>query len=521
MSSLDREILNCLRRIKRRIHRNTIINYMIWGAILALGCGSLISIAGLLLPLYKVHVIVLKVLGTGILVSILVGLTRAPSNNKAARLADSLGLRERLATSMEFIGVEEGFAVIQKKDTLNKLKVLNYKEGLCFRVEKRQLVLGIIFCAIIFGSMAIPAPAKSKAEEKYKFEIIQEKKVESIDKVEKEIKKDTILSEEDKKELLDNLNALRQEIKEAKSISEIDNSLTKFQIKMDIMQSKYDNKDLNNLASGLSRNEATAGLANAIERSDKAAIDNEIKQLPEALKNASEQEQKKIAENFADMAKNTGDEGLKKSLNEIAQKLVENNPDKMKELADSLGNFNNSVQENVDKKLAKNELKGIKEDFMPETSTGNKDPQDDSQKGEAGGGQGTGTDNQVKPEQGKSPEGGSTSNEGQPGSGNGSSSEGSPSQGEKPNAGEGLNKPKDDNSNKGESVYVPSTGEEGGSGEIIKEGSLPPPTEPAKPQSLDKVIGKYKEKAYENMNSYVIPEAMKDIIKSYFSALEQ
>ena len=408
--------------------------------------------------------------------------------------------------------MEEGFAVIQKKDTLKKLKVLDYKEGLTFSVKKRQIILVLIFSFIIMGSMLIPTPAKSKAETKYKFEIMQEQKLTSIEKVEKDIKKNSVLSEEDRKELLDNLTSLKAEVKEAKSVSDIDNSLTKFQIKMDSMKEKYKENDLDNLTSGLSRSETTAALSQAMEKGDKEAINNEIKKLPEALKNATEEEQKKVAQNFADMAKNTDNEELKKSLIEMAQKLAGDNPDKLKELAGSLDSFNNSVQKNIDNMIAKNELKGIQSDFMPEkdidneSSPGGNQPGSTNKPTEGGSqpGEGTKPEGGTKPEDGKNPEG-----------------ESSPS-GEKPDSsGEGLNKPGSNNSTEGESVYVPSEGESGSSGEVIREGTLPPPTEPAKPQSLDKVIGRYKEKAYENMNSYVIPEAMKDIIKSYFSALEQ
>jgi hypothetical protein len=526
MSGVDKEILSCIRKIKRRIHRNIILDYIVWGIILSLCCGSLVSMAALLFPLYKVHLIALKLLEAGAAAALLIGLTRIPKNSKAARTADSLGLKERVTTSMEFIGVEEGFAVIQKKDTLKRLKALDYKEGLTFSFKKKQLILVLIFSLIIIGSMLISTPAKSKAEIKYKFEIMQEQKLASIEKVEKDIKKNSVLSEDDRKELLDNLTALKQETKEAISVSDIDNSLTKFQIKMDSMKDKYKENDLNNLTNGLSRSETTTGLSQAIENGDKEAIRNEIKKLPEALKNATEEEQKKVAQNFESMAKNTEDEELKKSLSEMAQKLAENNPDKLKELAGSLDNLNNSVQKNIDNMMAKNELKGIQSDFMPEKPMDNKPSQGGSEPGSTNNpndgsgqpgqgtqpGEGTAPEEGTKPEEEKTPEGGTNNNPGGEGSGTG---------GQKPGTGEGLNKPGSGNSTEGESVYVPSEGEAGGSGEVIMEGTLPPPTEPPKPQSLDKVIGKYKEKAYENMNSYVIPEAMKDIIKSYFSSLEQ
>ncbi|GAA0182388.1 hypothetical protein SH2C18_47750 [Clostridium sediminicola] len=37
----------------------------------------------------------------------------------------------------------------------------------------------------------------------------------------------------------------------------------------------------------------------------------------------------------------------------------------------------------------------------------------------------------------------------------------------------------------------------------------------------NQVVGEYKNKAYENMENSVIPESMKDVVKSYFSSLEE
>ena len=73
MSSVDKEILICIRKIKRRIHRNIMLDYIVWGIILSLCCGSLISMAALLFPLYKVHLIALKLVGAGAAAAILIG----------------------------------------------------------------------------------------------------------------------------------------------------------------------------------------------------------------------------------------------------------------------------------------------------------------------------------------------------------------------------------------------------------------------------------------------------------------
>lgn len=534
MSSVDKEIMAFIKKIKLRIHLNIIFNYIIWGIIAALLCGAAVSISALLLPLYKVYLIVLKLVALGAGIAFLIGLTRIPKNYRAAKTADSLGLKERTVTSLELIGKEDMFAALQKKDTLSKLKELDYKSKIKFKINRKQIALFIVFIFIITATNFIPTKAKDKAEQKYKFNITQEEKIASIEKVEKDIKKNSTLKEEDKKELLDNLTSLRKEIKEAKNLSEIDNSLTKFQMKTDEIKNKYKENDLNNVASGLSRNNYTNNLANAIERGDKEEISREISNLPQSIQGANEEEQKKIAKDFADTAKNTEDSELKKSLNDMAEKMASNNPEKFKDLTNSLNSFKDSLGKSMDNKYAKNELKDIQSSFMPENKVadnsqehnqsgqtgnssqpGNQQGQNDSNAGSPspnGNGQG-----QKPGENSENPENKSGDNENKPGdssnegknSGSSNNNGKTGSSGNNDNGSSGLNKTENGNASQGEDVYLP-----------------PPPdsktsTENNKPQDLSKVIGKYKEKAYENMNSYVIPEAMKDIIKSYFTSLEQ
>ena len=540
MSSVDREILSFIKKIRMRIHRNIMINYVIWGIVIALCCGSLVSIAALLIPLYKVHIVVFKLVGAGVLIALLASLLKIPKNDKAARVADSLGLKERAVTALELLGEETNFAQLQKKDTLERLKGLEYKERLNFSINRKQIILFIVFIFIIVSSGFIPTKARDKAEEKYKFNIMQEEKLANIEKVEKDIKKNSSLKDEDRKELLENLSSLKKEIKDAKSVTDINNSLAKFQIKTDSLKEKFRENDLNNVASGLSRNNYTNNLANAIERGDKEEISREISNLPEALKNSTEEEQKKLSQDFADTAKNTEDKELKKSLNDIAEKLAGNNPEKFKELNSSLEAFKDSLQKSMENKYAKNELKSIQNDFMPEKKYGdNSSPQNSGAQNPSSGNQQEGNqqgngqqgsnqngqNGNNASEEGKgqpgasSPDGQKPSEEQKPGSNpndntgnNNENSNDKPgnsgsNNGKSGNDSSGLSKPGSSNSSEGESVYLPPPPE--------KTGEAP------KSQNLDKVIGKYKEKAYENMNSFVIPEAMKDIIKNYFSSLEQ
>lgn len=513
MSSVDKELISCIRKIKVRVHRNTLFSFVIWGIVAGLCLGSLVSIGSLLIPLYKVHIILLKIVSVVIVVSIVVGLMKIPKDKSVIQLADDLGLKERTATAVELIGREDGFAKLQKKDALTKLKELDYKSELVFRFDKRQLILILAFLFIIICSGFISTPAKSKAEEKYKFEIMREEKLASIGSLEKELKKNSSLNEQDKKELLDNFADLEKELKESKSINDINNAMTKFQIKTDRLKEKYKENDLNNLISGLSRSETTSSLAQAVENGDKEGISREISKLPEAIQKASEEEKKRMAQDFANMANNAEDSSLKNTLNDIAKKLLENNVENKDSLTDAFKQLGSSLQQSVDNRQAKRELKSIQNDFTP--SKGSNSENNTSNTGVPGN-TGSGNKSDVVPDDGEKPsQNNDKSSEGQNNQGGNSTDNKDNSGQENPS---GFNKPSNNNSSKEESVYVPSDGENTGGNDGSGGGS---PSVPSKPQSLESVVGKYKEKAYESMNSYVIPEAMKDIIKNYFSALEQ
>lgn len=501
MSSIDKELISSLRKIKFRICRNLIIDQLIWGAIVGLCCGSLVCIAALLIPLYKVNLIIYKLIAVGIGIALISSFIRIPKNKEIAYKADELGLKERMSTSIELIGKEDGFAQLLKKDAISKLEQLDYKHELNYILKRKQIIIFIISIIIILGSIFIRTPAKTKAEEKYKFQIMQEDETKNIVIEEEILNKSSSLSKEDKEALLNSLTSLKKEIKEAKSISEIENSLTKFQIETEEMKQKYSEKDLNNVVSGLSKNESTSNLAQAVQSGNKEAISQAINNLPESLKNASSQDVEDIAKNFAQMAKNSEDEDLKKSLSDITEKLSSNNPDKFNNLGDLLKNFNKTIQKPLDNRDAKNQIKGIQKDLKSDSNSINNQTQPVS-------------NNNSSPQDTTSNTSGTVINDKsdgeQPGNSENGKIDNNTSSGNiEENNQSGLNKKGSSDGKQEENVYtLPSQDTQGS-------------TVPAKPQSLDKVIGKYKEKAYENMNSSIIPEGMKDIIKGYFTSLEQ
>lgn len=532
MSSIDKELLKSIRKLKYRVARNIILDQLLWGCILGLCFGSLVSIASLFIPLYKINLTIYKLITAAGVIGLLVSMVRLPKDRKAAQLADEFGLEERMITSLELLGKDDGFSKLLKKDAVNSLQQLDYKEKLLYKIKRKQIISFASALVIIAGCSFIQTPAKIRAEEKFKFQIVQEDTLNNIAKQEKSIKNSSILKEEDKKALLSDLTSLGKEVKEAKSIKDIENSLEKFQIKTEEIKEKYSEKDINNITSGLSRNDSTSNLAKAVESGNKEAISQEIKNLSDSLKTSSPEEQAQIAKNFAEMAKNASDENLKKSLADIADKLQGSSPDKAKALEGSFENFNNALQKPLDSRDTKKEISNIQEEFMPQGGTDNTKLESNSQNNNSSNSTG---DNGVINNEAQPPSNSSGDKSGSVNNSNIGSREGDSATGKEGNGSLGQN-PNENNNSQGTGSSSAAQ-QSGGSQGLTKQGSsggkqdenvytLPSPENqtagvPAKPQSLDSVIGKYKERAYDSMNSSIIPEGMKDIIKGYFSSLEQ
>jgi uncharacterized protein YacL len=223
MSSIDKELLRIIRRIRDRLHTASIINCMLLGVIAALCAGVILVVAARFLPLYSVYMSILKMIGTALLCAFLYSAFKTPKDEYAALKADSLGLKERTITALELIGSQSAFALLEKNDALKELKGFDYRKKLPLRPNKKYILICVILTAVLAVSGFLPNPMAGRAEElhKLKTQISEQQKL--ADKLAEKVRNNPKLSDEQKKELEKKLTELKRELKNAEDEKEMKN----------------------------------------------------------------------------------------------------------------------------------------------------------------------------------------------------------------------------------------------------------------------------------------------------------
>jgi hypothetical protein len=487
MSSLDRRILKIVTKIKRRMHRAYIIDKLVFFLSCACAAGILLVAASLLTPIYNVYYKAALIIAAASAAGIIAGLLKVPKVRTAALKADSLGLSERTVTAVELAGNESSIASLQKEDTLAHLEKLEYKRGIPLVARKRYLGILIILVMALVSSGFIYNPMNDKAAKIHELEKSKSGIVNQIDGMAKDSDNNPNLTEEQKKEIRDHLSELEKDIKSASNEEEISKALDK----------------------------SSMGLE--AKRQEQNQINEKLKKMAEDLgkaKSLSQEEKKALARDMAALADSIdNDPALKEALTEGAKDL-ENNGD-MSELSKYLSN--KAQDESLSK--AMEELSKKLDDMKSqsdENKTGNKNG--------LGKAQPNGSQQSNVPKDGKTaPNNDKDGND--PGSIGGSDQQNAQDM--------GLNKKESSVKKTGEyeKIFTPSMlGGEGkqsqlngkqnksGSTETVESG-----TDATKGESVsyDRVYGQYLEQAYEGMDSADMPEGLKEIVRDYFTSLDE
>lgn len=508
MSSIDRELIKIIRRIRDRLHTVSIINSMIFGLAVALCLGICVAVAARFVPIYNVYLTILKVVGGAVLAAFLYSSFKTPTNNFTALKADSLGLQERTVTALELIGSQSAFAVLEKNDALVHLNNVDYKKKIPLKPNKSYLLICLILTAALALSGFIPNPMEGRAEELHslKEKITEQQK--KADKLVEKVKNNPKLSEEQKKELEKKLSELKQELKTAKDEKEINKALGRAEKKLEYIKDKYvPGEDLKRIAEVLSKNEMTKALGNMIKSSDKEAFKENIKNMAEALKKLSTAEKQKLAEDISKLAQEIkNNPELSKAFAELAEKLASG---ELGNISGELSELDQSISELMENEAVRNAISELAEELgghQNQQGQGNQ-PGGSGQQGQGAGqgsGAGSGTD-MGNEEQTPIP----------PGSSGISEKDGSVKK-----------------DGEYEKIFTPQT--LGGEGETSnlsgKKGTggtveqvITDKSHTVKGTSVpyNQIIGQYKDKAMESINTSDIPPGMKDMIKEYFTSLEE
>ncbi|HYF81959.1 MAG TPA: hypothetical protein VEB00_02880 [Clostridia bacterium] len=533
MSSIDKELVRIIRKIRDRLHAASIINYMTLGVAAALCLGIVVAIAARFVPIYNVYLNILKIVGVTVLAAFFYSAFRTPKDAYAALKVDSFGLKERTVTALELVGNQSSFAMLEKNDALEHLKNMEYKKKISLKPNKRYLVICLILIAVLALSGFIPNPMAGRAEELHKIKAKISEQQKKADKLIEKVKNSPKLSEEQKKELEKKLTELKKELKAAKDEKEINKALGRTEKKLEYIKDKYaPSEDLNKIADAFSKNEMTKSLADMIKKGDEKALKANIKKMAEELKKLTPEEKQKLAEELSKLAQEIkNNPELSKSFSELAKKLASG---ELGDISSELSQLDQSISELMENESIRNAISELTKELEKANTSQNSGQQgQQGQDGSGHQGQGSQPGGNGQQDQGNNP-GGNGQGGGQ-GSGAGSGiNMGNENQTPIPPGSSGIGK-KDGSEKKDgeyEKIFTPQTlGGEGETSNLNGKKGTGGTTEQVitdKSQTVrgssvpyNQVVGQYKDKAMEGMNTSDIPPGMKDMVKEYFTSLEE
>lgn len=512
----DKIFLSILKKIRLRMSVKITGDNILLALAIVSGIGIILAVTSRFVPIYNIYGRLYIALIPAVLISIAWSLVKRPSLKTAALKADSAGLKERTITAFELLEDNSSFAEFQREDAFKHLNKFNYKEHIKLAPNSKNTLYSFGLVAVLVISALIPNKMNDVALEQHKLNQLKNEKIEKVKKVEKELEKNEKITAIEKAEIERKLEELKKELKEAQDQKEISKSIEKTDKKLEMIKQKYDKEDLNKVADALAKSEKTKALSEAIKNSDSKVLKEALKLAAQEMKNMSAEELKDMTKELSELSKEIKNNNeLKDALANLSQKMASG---ALGDMNEELEEFANSLQQLMESDDFKEAIAKAQSE-LNEGEPGNLS-------GQGGNGQGNGN----QPGSGNQP--------GQ-GKGTGAGAGSGTNMGEEnpsitPPSSSGLNKKDGSEKKEGEYEKIFTSKTLGGDGEKsqltgkknnsgnsenvnsekginVKGESVP----------YNQVIGSYKESAVQNMETSDIPEGMKEIIKNYFTSLEE
>ncbi|WP_035294523.1 hypothetical protein [Clostridium sp. KNHs214] len=547
MNSLDNSISKELKKWRKRIFFKKAIDNLINFSFYAITAAIGLVVLSKFIPIYAPYIKSLWLILSVSVISVIYSFIKYPKEQEAAMVADTFGLKERVITALELrekksesSELEKKFQdiyEIQKRDALNLLCKTNHKK-IKLKGNKKYIKRLSIISLLMMSTLILPEPLKDKAQNIHEIKVAKNAQVKKIEKIKKDVNKNSDLKEWEKKTLKHNLTKLQEEIKKSEGKKEINKSLQKTSKKLELLREEYEKNDLQKIAEEFMKNNITKELGQALKNKDAHGIKKFIEENTEKLKKISPEDRKKLAESYKKLANDLKDNpklasAVKKLGESIAKGDFGDLTSEMQELNDVLGDlmedtdFQKAVRA-VENSLASN---AVALGQNGENSSGNS--QEQSPKGSSGNAE-SGNSNVGSGDGASSGESSNVNGSGN-GAGNGSS-QGKEEESNKGNGqeGTGINKKEngaENNVKDYQRIFTTRTlggqgetsnieGKRGERGKVEEIRTSNGVTLRGQSVPYNEVVGEYKSRAMDNINSYSIPDGMKEIIKIYFSSLE-
>ncbi|MEN6325110.1 MAG: hypothetical protein ABFD18_02715 [Syntrophomonas sp.] len=220
------EMKKLLIPVRRRIAAQHYLDYLLRGFLVSLLLSAVFLIVSFMIPWLEVAQVCLQTVAGAAVVALLWAWGRQPGLWDAACLIDSRGLKERVSTAFELSEQQSNMAIRQRQDALNQLRTYDWRIHFPWTLPK--LEIRVIGAALLFIALlcVLPNPQQEEIDRQLavKKEIKQQEK--KIAEVKKELqKKEKSLPAAQRQEAVKALEELQESLQQSGSIKQALKSL--------------------------------------------------------------------------------------------------------------------------------------------------------------------------------------------------------------------------------------------------------------------------------------------------------
>lgn len=523
----DKDIIKFLKAVARRKFFQNYLNNMSKITCIGIFLAFILNFLSLFVPIYNADIYGYYIIAASFIISLLYSLIKYPSLYDAAIYADAAGLKEKLVTSLEFMGTQGGFVKLLKEDTLSEIEAFDKKLRLPIKYPFKMYIAACLFLSMFAICVFLPAQSKLDAEKLHNLAMQAKEVKEKVEEADKALNKamkdeETKADAEKIKEVLEQAKKELGEAKDSHDIKKAEERLAK-KLKEELAKAAGENE------SNAFNSDSSKKLINAMQplvpEFDLTQFAKYHEKLAELAKESG------LSENALNELKSLGDMLTKEQM----EKLLENLENSMKDGEIS----NDELKEALDATdSADAQMAAASITQQASNSSSNETSQSS---GGSGGAQvsaessnGSQSESEGENSSGSGGSGsGSGENAGTGGNGNGMGSNGGNGSGSGGmgggwNMGSDKGLEREATEGKSESVFVTGmemgnddnlTGKKSGEAKMTKKSNQAGNAMAGSKAALDSVVGDYSSQAYAKVNSGQVPASMKDVVKNYFSGL--
>lgn len=284
---MDKRLYGALKPVKRRVLLRFIIKCLACGAILALAQMTVWLCASFFVPIP--HMWQKAAVGSfGILlIWVAVGAIFRPTIEDVVREADRLGLQERAITAYERMGLDDAFSVLQREDTIRRLKELDTTAIPVTPPKKWMLGLVGMALLILVGGM-LPNPQNEIVDRRIRVQREIENQIEQLqDKVQENLTTQAELTAEEKQELMDLVNQLARRLRQTSDYKEAIKEVSKAEQELAGLVKRFRQYRMTLLGEALERHFLTRDLGQAAKAMEAQGMEHALESLKEQIKQGS------------------------------------------------------------------------------------------------------------------------------------------------------------------------------------------------------------------------------------------